>query len=94
MFVKFLSFDEMVTPLMIKIVYWIGIGASVLSGLGLVFTGIGSRYGGGGAVISGLLVIVFGPLMVRIWCELMIVLFEIHKNLVDINGKIQKTAAE
>jgi hypothetical protein len=88
MFAKFLSFDEMVTPLIIKIIYWICIVCSVLGGLIKVLTGLGSRYGSGGAVLSGLLIIVIGPIIARIWCELLIVLFEIHKNLVDLNKKI------
>ena len=86
---KFFNFDEMVTPLIIKIIYWFGIVVTVLSGLGGIISGIGSRYGGGVTVIVGLLTIVFGPLLVRVWCELLIVLFEIHKNLVEINRKTQ-----
>ena len=79
MFSKFLNFDEMVTPLIIKIIYWIGVVLTVLGGLVALFVTK--------SVIGGLLTIVLGPIFVRIWCELMIVLFEIHKNLVDINKK-------
>ena len=87
MFSMFLNFDKMVTPLIIRIIYWIGIAGTVLGGLIGVIKGIGSSYGGGMAVISGILTIVLGPIFVRIWCELLIVLFEIHKNLVEINKK-------
>jgi len=86
---KLLNFDEMVTPLIIKIIYWIGVVLVVLSGLGTIIAGIGSPFGGGMLVIVGLLTIVIGPFLVRIWCEIMIVLFEIHKNLVEINRKTQ-----
>ena len=89
MFNKFLNFNEMVTPLIIKIIYWIGIALSILAGLIAIVTGAGSRFGGGMQVVGGLVMIVFGPLLTRIWCELMIVLFEIHKNLVEINKKTQ-----
>ena len=80
----------MITPLVIKIIYWIGIAASVISGLVMIVQGINSYYGGGAEVIGGLLTIILGPIFTRVWCELMIVLFEIHRNLVDINGKIKK----
>ena len=83
---KLLSFDEMVTPVIIKILYWISIALVVLSGLVTIISGIS---GGGITVIVGLLTIVIGPFLVRIWCEMMIVLFEIHKNLVEINRKTQ-----
>ena len=84
---KFLNFDEMVSPLIIKIIYWVGVALVVLSGLGMIISGIGSRYGGGIQVLIGLLTIVIGPFLVRIWCEIMIVIFEIHKNLVEINRR-------
>ena len=85
---KFLNFDEMVTPLIIKIIYWIGIVGSVLGGLVTIISGLVSRFGSGGvAVFSGLLMIVLGPIFTRVMCELMIVQFEIHKNLVEINAK-------
>lgn len=86
---KFFNFDEMVTPVIIKIIYWIGVALVVLSGLVSIIAGIGSHFGGGIQVLGGLLMIVIGPLFVRIWCELMIVLFEIHKNIVEINKKTQ-----
>ena len=89
MFNKFLNFDEMVSPLIIKIIYWVGVALVVLSGLGMIISGIGSRYGGGIQVLCGLLTIVIGPFLVRIWCEIMIVIFEIHKNLVEINRRSQ-----
>ena len=84
---KFLYFDEMITPVIIKVIFWIGVALAVISGLGMIVSGIGSRYGGGIQVLIGLLTIVIGPFLVRIWCEIMVVLFEIHKNLVEINRK-------
>ena len=90
MFQKFLSFDEMVTPLIIKIIYWIGIVASVVSGLVSIIQGINSYYGGGAMVIGGLLMIILGPIFTRVWCELMIVMFKIYENLVELNSKIKR----
>ena len=87
MFSKLLNFDEMVTPFFVKIMYWLGVVLAILSGLGMVIQGVGSQYGGGVQVISGILTIIFGPFIVRIYCELVIVLFEIHRNIVELNRK-------
>ena len=85
---KFLNFDEMVTPLIIKIVYWIGIGLCVIAGLiTIIFGVISGGSSSGGMVIGGLLCIVLGPLFVRMGCEASIIMFEIHKNLIEINQK-------
>jgi hypothetical protein len=81
-FKDFLSFDKMLTPTIIKIVYWIGIVGVVLSGLISLFTSL--RYNSAGGAIIGLLWIVLGPILVRVYCELMIVMFNIYNVLRDI----------
>jgi len=65
-------FDRMLTPSIITFVYWLLLLAVVLSGLGVMFTQ--SFFGGLGLIIGG-------AIGVRIWCELLIVLFKIHQNL-------------
>lgn len=67
-----LFFDRMLTPSIITIVYWLLLAGVVLSALGVMFTQ--SLFGGLGMLIGG----VIG---VRIWCELLIVIFKIHQNL-------------
>ncbi|MGM8366173.1 DUF4282 domain-containing protein [Virgibacillus sp. W0181] len=85
-FQDFLRFDKMLTPTIIKIVFWIGVVISVLSGLGMVVGGLNSPWGGGFQVIMGLLTIVIGPIIVRIYCELLIIFFKMHETLHDIKG--------
>lgn len=67
-----LFFDRMLTPNIITAVYWLLLVAVLLSGLGVMF---------GQSFFGGLGLIVFGIIGVRIWCELLIVLFKIHQNL-------------
>jgi hypothetical protein len=43
-----------------------------------------SSGGGAGTVMFGLAVLIFGPLIWRIYCELLIVIFKIHSELVAI----------
>ncbi len=90
MFQKFISFDKMITPSIIKIIFWLGVAISIISGLIIIIGGIASPYGGGGEVISGLLFIIFGPLMTRVYCELLILLFKIHDNLCEIKDKLNE----
>ena len=87
MFSKLLNFDEMVTPFFVKIIYWLGVVGVILTGLLTIIQGVNSHYGGGAQVIGGVLTILFGPFLVRIYCELVIVIFEIHKVLVELNRK-------
>ncbi|MFP4661125.1 MAG: DUF4282 domain-containing protein [Halanaerobiales bacterium] len=88
MFQKFIKFDKMITPSIIKILFWIGLGASVIGGLIMLIGGIAARYGGGIQVLSGLLIIVFGPLFTRVYCELLILFFKINENITEINEKV------
>jgi hypothetical protein len=77
---EFLSFRKMITPLIIQIIFWIGAAVSVILGLGIMFHG---------TFILGLMYVILGPLMVRIYCELIILLFRIYDVLNDIkNNKI------
>lgn len=87
---KFFNFDSMITPIIIKIIFWVGLGASVLSGLGIIISGLNSPWGGGAQVIGGLLIIVVGPLVVRIYCELLIIMFKMHEALQDIRQSLKK----
>ena len=73
-------FDAMLTPKIITAVYWLLLGLVVISGVGTMFVQ---------SFIMGLLIIVFGAIGVRIWCELLIVLFKINDNLKKMTDKAQ-----
>ncbi|MGE4366829.1 DUF4282 domain-containing protein [Thermomonas sp.] len=71
--------DSMLTPKIITLVYWVGL-------LGAVFAGLSSMFGGWGGFnfyrfLAGLFIMVAGAIGVRIWCELLIILFKIHENI-------------
>jgi thiamine transporter ThiT len=86
-FKDFMSFDKMLTPSIIKIIYWIGVVVVVLMGLTTLLGALrfGSLYG----FLMGLLWLVLGPILVRVYCELMIVLFNIYGALRDIRDRKQ-----
>ena len=73
-----LVFEDMLTPKIITVVYWIALFAVVMSGLFTIFAGPSGFLVN---LVTGLLIIVFGGLLMRIYCELMIVLFKINENV-------------
>ncbi|MFW5981314.1 MAG: DUF4282 domain-containing protein [bacterium] len=86
----FIKFDKLITPSIIKVIFWIGIAITIISGLVAMISGIASTYGGGGQVLMGLVTIIIGPLFVRVYCEILIIIFKINENLVNINEKLDK----
>lgn len=91
---KYLSFDKMITPLIIKILFWIGVGLSVIMGLIMIMSGVSSAYGGGMEVFTGLMMVVFGPLLTRIYCELLIIFFKMQETLVEIKDQLRNTSQQ
>ncbi|WP_239094081.1 DUF4282 domain-containing protein [Bacillus sp. B15-48] len=82
-----MQFNKMITPSIIKFVFWIGAGLSVLFGIIQIIAGAASPYGGGIQVISGLFTIVLGPFITRIYCELLIIFFKIQETLQEIKNR-------
>ena len=78
---EFLNFNKMLTPTLIKIIFYVGCGISILVGLGVIIAGMNSYDGGGLMVLLGIIIIIVGPFITRINCELLIVLFKMHENL-------------
>jgi hypothetical protein len=78
----FFSFRRMITPVIIQVLFWIFVAIAVIGGLALLFRG-------GGATLAGLLWIVIGPLIARVYCEILIVIFRINGTLTDIRANTQ-----
>ena len=75
---EFFNYEYMITPGILKILSYIGAALAVIAGLVTAFSA---------DVISGLGVAVGGPIVIRIYAELMLVIFEIHKCAKQIAGK-------
>jgi hypothetical protein len=75
----FLDFKKMITPIIIQIMFGIGIAACVAGGIGMLVSGDG----GANNLTMGLVLIFVGPVVVRIYCELLIVLFSINDTLTE-----------
>ncbi|HLS36343.1 MAG TPA: DUF4282 domain-containing protein [Bacillota bacterium] len=86
---KFGSFDQMITPTIIKIIFWIGVGFSALFAI-IIFFGAFTAEGNVLNIFVGLITIVVGPLVVRIYCELLILGFKIAESLSSLNDKVDQ----
>ena len=71
--------DEMVTPKLITLFYWILLFAFITKGLGDIFLE--------GDFWRGLVWVIGGSLASRVACELVVILFRINENLDEINKK-------
>ena len=68
---EYLSFERFLTPRLIQIVFWLGVGVSVVRGI----TMLTSRFGGAVAIINGLIWLFVGPVVVRVLCEVIMAIF-------------------
>lgn len=92
----FLNFNKMVTPMIIQILFWIGVAISALYGIFLIITGLGTMFSGFSGTgfpgflmfIGGFIVFAIGILFSRIYCELLIVIFKILNKLTSIDDKL------
>ena len=85
------SFDRMITPAFVKAVYFIGFVALTVAGVALaVWAGMQlndatiSRSLGWRYVAYGVALVVVGNIVWRVFCELWVVLFGIHSELISI----------
>jgi len=81
----FFSFRRMITPVIIQTLFWIFTVIAVVGGLALLFRG-------GAGTALGLIWIVVGPLVARVYCEILIVVFRINETLTDIRTNTQPSA--
>jgi hypothetical protein len=71
-------FEGMLTPKIITFVYWLALFGVVIAGIGSMFAMGRLTFGG---FATGIAIIAGGGVGVRIWCELLIVLFKINENV-------------
>jgi hypothetical protein len=78
----FLAFRKMITPMFIQIIFLVAAGLAVLGGLIAIVASLSQ--GAWAGVFGGLIFLVVGPILARIYCEVLIVIFKIHEELVAI----------
>jgi hypothetical protein len=72
----------MAAPHFIQVLFWLGLVAVVIGGIGVLIVGLRDNHAA--TAISGIGLILFGPLGVRLYAEAMIVVFRINETLTDL----------
>jgi hypothetical protein len=80
---KLFFFEDMLTPKIITFVYWLALFGVLIGGIGSMFMMGRLSFSG---FVTGLAIIIGGGIGVRIWCELLIVLFKINENIQKMAG--------
>lgn len=93
------SFEKLVAPKLLKIVYWLGLAGIAIGCLMSFVGGLGmmsySFAAGLGTMVVSVLVALFGVLLWRVLIEMYMVLFGIYERLGDIRqGLTGKAAAD
>ena len=77
----FMAFRWMLTPVLIQIMFVLGSLAAIAAGL--VAVGDGAAHHHSGRLGAGVALILLGPIVVRLYAELLIVVFRINHSLTD-----------
>jgi hypothetical protein len=77
----FLLFRKMLTPILIQALFWLGFAMCLMGG----FYNVTHH-----ALLHGLQILLIGPILVRIFCEILIVFFRINETLTEIKNSVQE----
>lgn len=87
----YLTFNKFIVPVIIQLMFWLGLFLAILVGLGIIGYSVLSLSGMPmilGAVTGFLSIFIYG-LGVRIYCELLILSFRIYSTLVEIRDELR-----
>lgn len=84
------NFDKMIMPIFIKIIFWLAVIGSILGGIGTMLFGVISDSSNFITIITGLLVLLLGPIIVRLYAEMLIVIFKMQESLIQIRDEIRE----
>ncbi len=73
----YLSFHRMITPVFIQIIFWLAVLAVVIVGIVQI---------GKSNAAAGVGILIFGPLVIRIYAELLMVIFRIQDDVAAIRA--------
>ena len=88
----FLAFRSFIAPMVIQVAFWISVFLCLMSGIYIMAADFVGRGDGGSAawqIIAGLIMIVLGPIMARVCCELLLLAFRIHDELKQVNHSVR-----
>jgi hypothetical protein len=83
-FGEFLAFRKFFTPIAIQVIFWLGVLGVIIASLSMMFRGAAGFF-------AGLIWLVVGTVLVRVYCELLILLFRIYDELRAIRTGVPPT---
>ena len=83
----FVTFRKMITPVIVQILFWIGVIVFVITGIVMALAGIVRLSFTG--FLNGILMIILVPLGMRIYAELILLAFRIYDRLGEINDSLR-----
>ena len=85
--IEFLEFNTMITPVLIQILFWMGLFTCLFGGFYLLAeNGFSWEYE---ETKAGWALLLLGPFAVRISCESIILFYRIHSILTEIKNKLK-----
>ena len=84
---NFLKFKKMVTPIIIQIMFWFGLVYVLWTGVAAVKQSLAFD----ASPITGILTIILGPLFLRMYCEVLIVIFKINDTLTETQDLLKES---
>lgn len=72
---EYLTFDKFITPVIIQILFWLGLAGIVIVSLLMIVNAPG------GFAIYGLVYLILGPIIWRVYMEILLVMFKILEEL-------------
>jgi len=86
--VDFLKFRLFITPVFVQILFWIEVVLFLAAGIAIM--SISFDYGGPSdwQIVTGVFLILLGPVFARVWCERLAVQFRSYEELKSINAKV------
>ncbi len=76
----FINFRKLIIPSIIKAVFWVSSILCITAGIVLIASSFGSYGSGATTFLPGLLITLLGPIVLRILCETIFVIFKIYEN--------------
>ncbi|MDE2822666.1 MAG: DUF4282 domain-containing protein, partial [Chloroflexota bacterium] len=76
----FLTFRRWITPFIVQVLFWLGTLAAIAMGLTMLIRGDEGLVRG-----MGFAILVLGPLVLRIYSEMVLVAFRVNDRLIDVN---------
>lgn len=81
----FITFRRMLTPILIQVIYWLATVAVVIGGLVALAVGDDA-----GERLLGVGMLILGPVVVRVYCEILMVVFRMNETLSEIRRNTQQ----